>query len=233
MHPPSCPCRLLLAIALALGSPAFLFAQLPAVPVVSAPLHDYRYALRADAALSHGDIGREWALGARAAIERDSFHIEAMVASVHARDDQHDAGTAVGLQIARVITHRFSPTFDVDLETGVGYAKFTLPQDGRYSEVTVPLGVGFSFRGPHPVFGTPEAWIAPRAQLRRSSLTEGGIKTTRTRVGGGFGVGINWVFLSGVEAQVAAEWIWIKSAMTGRTRAEPGFRLSGGYRWGQ
>jgi hypothetical protein len=223
--------RYLLPPMLALLCPGALTAQLPSVPIGSSPLHNYRYAAHADAVLSRGDLGRQWALGARAAVERDSFHFEAMVATVHARDDQHDAATAVGLQVARVLTHRYSPTIDIDLESGVGYARFTLPGGNRHSQLDIPLGVGISLRAPLPVAGTPEIWLAPRAQLRRSSLSSSGGTSHLTRVGGGFGFGLNFVFFSGLEAQLGAEWLWIQSETTRRTRSEPGVRLSGGYRW--
>lgn len=223
--------RRVLPAALALLAARPLTAQLPSVPIVSAPLLNYRYAAHADAVLSRGDLGKQWALGARAGAAFDSFTVEAMVARVGARDDQHDAATAVGLHLARVLTHRYSPTWDLDLESGIGYTRFTLPNGDRHSQLDVPLGVGASMRAPLPVAGTPEIWLAPRAQLRRSSVTTSGVTTRLTRVGGGFGFGLNFVLFSGIEAQFGTEWLWIQSETTRRTRSEWGLRLSGGYRW--
>jgi hypothetical protein len=224
--------RALAAIALALFAATALAAQLPSMPVVSGPLHDYRYAVHADAVLSSGDLGRDWALGARGAIELDSFHVEGMVATVRDRGgDRHDPATAVGLHLARVLTHRSSPTWDLDIESGIGYARFTLANGEHHSQLNVPLGLGASFRAPLPFGGTPEVWLAPRAQLRRSSLTSAGVTTHLTRVGGGFGFGVNFVFYSGLEAQLGTEWLWIHSETVDRTRSEWGLRLSGGWRF--
>jgi hypothetical protein len=208
-----------------------LSAQLPSVPLFSAPLHNSRYSVHADGVLSRGDLRRDWALAARGAIELDSFRLEGMVASVHTRSHQHDPAAAFGLNVARVLKHGFSPTWDLDLESGIGYARFNLPNGDRHSQLNVPLGVGASFRAPLPFGGTPELWLAPRAQLRRSTLTLSGVTSHLTRLGGGFGFGVNFIFFSGVEAQLATEWLWIQSETTRRTRSEWGLRLGGGYRW--
>src|SRR5206468_10711744 len=131
-------------------------------------------------------------------------------ATVRARGgNRHDPATAVGLHLARVLTHRYSPTFDVDIESGIGYARFTLANGDRHSQLNVPLGLGVSFRGPVPGGLNPELWIAPRAQLRRSSLTLSGVSSHLTRVGAGFGFGINFFVRSGLEAQLGTEWLWI------------------------
>jgi hypothetical protein len=216
---------------MALSGAAALSAQLPSLPAFSAPLHGKEYSVHADGALASGDLGRDWAAGARAAIELDRYRIEGAIARVGARRHQHDAATAFGLGVARVLKHGLSPTWDLDLESGIGYGRSTLPNGDRHAQLNVPLGLGVSIRGPLPIAGTPALWLAPRVQLRRSTLTVSGASSNSTQLGGGLGLGLDFVFFGGFEAQIANEWLWIKSATSGKTRGEWGLRLSAGYRW--
>lgn len=198
--------RLIALVALgAAGSTGGLAAQVRFLPVRNAGVGT-GLGIAADVGFPNADAGKGIAVGATGAIGLGPLGVTGTVATWNPKGpgpSVHSAGVTGNLKI---FGGPLIPV-SVTLQAGAAYDKQggTSIEGDAFAAKTwhVPVSLGLALTIPNPVFSI-KPWLAPRVDVTRTTLSNGGTASTTTDTRAKFGIsgGVDFGFLSGLAVRV-------------------------------
>ncbi|MFZ5623968.1 MAG: hypothetical protein ACOY71_06010 [Gemmatimonadota bacterium] len=216
----SCASSLLVA-ALALAGAGPAAAQVAGLPVFNSGV-DRGLTVAGDVGFANdaGPDGTAWGLSAMVGLGR--VGVTATVARFDPDARGAKASTSMGGAFHwKAIGGPLVP-FAVHLQAGLGYRSLESGTGTGGSELRVPVGLGLAATIPSPV-ASLKPWVAPRADIRRT--TSNGSSDTETRVGVSAGVDLGFIFGLGLRAAYDVIRVSGKDPSTFSLGAAYGFRL--------
>jgi len=191
------------ALALCALGTAALQAQVAGLPVINSGVTS-GIGFSLDAGIPNNAAGGGWAGGATVKAGFGLLGVSATAArfSPDAGDGVWSGGATAGL---KVFGGPLVP-ISVTLQGGAGYVapKFNCLPPGScdVNQWHFPVGLGFAFTIPNPALAI-KPWIAPRADILRTSVTG---SAAETDVGFGVSGGVELNLLNGMGLHVAYDW---------------------------
>jgi len=181
----------------AAGSAGSLAAQAAGLPVRNAGIGT-GIGIAADLGIPNGAAGKGIAVGLSGVIGLGPLGVSGTLSHWSPKDQDGINSAAASLNL-KVIGGPLIP-LSVTLQAGAGYGKATA--QGFEAPVTtktlhVPVGLGVALTIPNPVFSI-KPWVAPRLDLRRTTIESDTPAETNTDTNFGISGGVDLGFLNGL-----------------------------------